>query len=100
MRMKMSRKREKNRTGLGLLVVLVTILCIGVASASSVLREERDEKLQEKENLEAQIAEQKEEGEKLDARKNYTGTRKFIEEMARQVLGLVYPDEILFEEEE
>ncbi len=96
----MSRKREKNRTGLGLLVVLVTILCIGVASASAALRADRDEKLQIKEDLEAQIAAQQEEGEKLDARKNYTGTRKFIEEMARQVLGLVYPDEILFEEEE
>ena len=38
------------------------------------------------------------ESNKLDAKKDYIGTKKFIEEMARKVLGLVYPDEIVFKE--
>lgn len=78
---------------------MVIVLCASVLYATSGLKKERDEKLREKAQLEAQLAEQQEESQKLDAKQDYTHTRKFVEEMARKVLGLVYPDEILFEEE-
>lgn len=92
------RRRDKKATGLGLLIVLTLALCGAVLYASADLKRERDEKLETKAELERQIAEQQAESQKLDAKKDYTGTRKFIEEMARKVLGLVYPDEIVFEE--
>ncbi len=92
------RKKEKKATGFGLLVVLTLVLCGVLLYASAGLRKERDEKLETKAELERQIAEQQLESQKLDAKKDYTGTRKFVEEMARKVLGLVYPDEIVFQE--
>lgn len=92
------RRRRRKATGLGLLVVLTFILCGVLLYASAGVRKERDEKLAIKEELERQIAEQQLESQKLDAKKDYTGTKKFIEEMARKVLGLVYPDETVFEE--
>ncbi|MDE6875977.1 MAG: septum formation initiator family protein [Lachnospiraceae bacterium] len=92
------RRREKRATGLGLLIVLTFILCGVLLYASAGLRRERDNKLETKAALERQIAEQELMSKKLDAKKDYTGTRKFIEEMARKVLGLVYPDETVFEE--
>lgn len=92
------RRKEKRATGLGLLIVLTLVLCGAVLYASADLKRERDEKLETKAELERQIAEQQAESQKLDTKKDYTGTRRFIEEMARKVLGLVYPDEIVFEE--
>lgn len=92
------RRREKKATGLGLLIILTFVLCGVLLYASAGLRRERDDKLETKAELERQIAEQELLSQKLDAKKDYTGTRKFIEEMARKVLGLVYPDETVFEE--
>lgn len=94
----MKKRKEKKTIGMKLFVVLVIILCAVVIYATADLEKQRDGKLQVKAQLEAQIAQQEEEALKLDARQDYTNTRKFIEEMARKVLGLVYPDEILFEE--
>lgn len=94
----MKKRKEKKTIGMKLFVVLVIILCAVVIYATADLEKQRNGKLQVKAQLEAQIAQQEEEALKLDARQDYTNTRKFIEEMARKVLGLVYPDEILFEE--
>lgn len=96
--MRRRKRKEKKATGLGLLIVLTLVLCGAVLYASAGLKRERDEKLETQAELERQIAEQQSESEKLDMKKDYTGTKKFIEEMARKVLGLVYPDEIVFEE--
>ncbi len=96
----MARKKKKERkmTGFGLLVLLTAVLCAFVLYGTAGLRRDRNEKLERQRELQTLIAEQKDRSEKLDIRKDYTGTKKFIEEMARKVLGLVYPDEILFEE--
>ncbi len=91
-------KKKKKMTGFGLLVVLTLLLCGFLTYATVQLRKERDEKLLKQQELQTKIAEQQQESAKLDIKKDYTKTKKFVEEMARKVLGLVYPDEILFEE--
>ena len=91
-------KNKKKMTGFGLLVVLTLLLCGFLTYATVQLRKERDEKLLKQQELQTKIAEQQQESAKLDIKKDYTKTKKFVEEMARKVLGLVYPDEILFEE--
>lgn len=92
------RNKKKRATGFGLLTLLTICLCGVVLYASANLKKERDDKLAVKEQLERQIAEMQTESQKLDAKKDYIGTKKFVEEMARKVLGLVYPNEIVFEE--
>lgn len=94
----MQKKKSKRMTGFGLLVVLVVALCGAVIYASAGLKKERDDKLAKKQELESQIAVQKEEAERLELQKEYVGTRKFTEEIAKKVLGLVYPEDIVFEE--
>lgn len=93
-------KKRKRMKGFGLLIVLSALLCGVIWYATEGVRKERDEKLAKKQELERQIAVQHEETERLEIEKEYTGTRKFVEEMARKVLGLVYPDEVVFEEKE
>ncbi len=93
-----NKKKKKRTTGFGLLTLLTICLCAVVLYASANLKKERDDKLVVKEQLERQIAEMQTESQKLDVKKDYIGTKKFVEEMARKVLGLVYPNEIVFEE--
>lgn len=94
----MGYKKRKARS-FGLLVILAAVICGVTIIATLKVQKERDEKLAEKERLENLIQKENLESTKLDAKKEYASTRKFVEEMARKVLGLVYPDEIIFEEE-
>lgn len=47
------------------------------------------------ENLNRQITEQKEREAQLEEQKKYVQTKKYIEDIAKSKLGLLYPDEIL-----
>ena len=48
---------------------------------------------EEKESLEAEAG-------KIEEHKAYVQTKSYVEEVAREKLGLVYPDEVIFEAEE
>ena len=50
--------------------------------------------------LQKEINKAKEDAKEIEKKKAYVQTQKFIEEMAREKLGLVYEDEIIFEPEE
>ena len=47
-----------------------------------------------------QIEEEKKRSEEIQEFRKYTKTKKYIEELAREKLGLVYEDEILIQTEE
>ena len=47
------------------------------------------------ENLEAQVAKEEERAKQLEEYRVYVQTKQYIEEIAKQKLGLVKPDEIL-----
>lgn len=95
----MAARRNKKTKGLGVMTVLVVVLCLGILLASASLQRESEKKQARIEELNGQIALAREEADRLEAKKNISESRKFIEEVARKILGLVYPDEILFEEE-
>ena len=52
-----------------------------------------------KENLDQRIADEKERTIEIDNLKDYMQTDAYAEEVARERLGLVKPDEIVFQEE-
>lgn len=92
----MAHTGKKNRIfsilPIGLLVLLI-LVAIGYNSIE--LKEEYKEKLKEKEKLEAEIDEANSYTEELNRKRAYVQTKKFVEEVARDYLGLVYPDDIL-----
>jgi cell division protein DivIC len=53
----------------------------------------------ELETLNKQLLTEEERAEQIEDYQAYVETKKYIEEEARQKLGLVYPDEIIFEAE-
>ena len=91
-----NRKREKKKTGLLVIAVAVLVLCgvIGY-SRQELLREKNAREKQYMELLERYMEEQ-ERSDYLTERRAYMQTPRYIEEMARQKLGLVYKDEIIF----
>lgn len=78
-------------------VVLVLGITLSVASIS-LNAKNREYKEQEAE-LEKQLEKEKARSEEIDELEEYVGTDKYVEDVAKDKLGLVYPNEILFEAE-
>ncbi len=60
------------------------------------LKAKQAEYMQREESLQAQIEEEHERTRKLTDYEKYTKTDKFVEEIAKEKLGLLYENEILF----
>lgn len=78
-------------------VVLILGVTLSVASVSSRAKN-RNLKAQEAE-LEEQLEAEKARSEEIDELEEYVGTDQYVEDVAKDKLGLVYPNEILFEAE-
>ena len=79
----------------GVLVVLAITLSVGSISSH---RKNQNYKTQEAE-LNKQIEAEKERAEEIEELEEYVGTDEYIEDVAKEKLGLLYPNEILFEKE-
>lgn len=91
-----NRKREKKKTGLFVIAAAVLVLCGVIAySRESLIREKNAKEKQYLELLE-RFQEENERSDFLAERRAYMQTTRYIEEMAREKLGLVYKDEIIF----
>ncbi len=93
------RKRNQNRFSMFLVSLVVLMIMIAVAARSVTLQQKIDAKLQEQEQLEAQIAAEEERARDLEELEKEIQTKGYIEDLAREKLGLVYEGEILFKEE-
>ncbi len=94
------RRRNKNRTGIGIIAFVVLILCAIVSYRRIGLGQKSDEAQLTTSRLEAKIQDELERKDQIAEYKAYTKTKKYIEDMAREKLGLVYEDEIIFEPED
>lgn len=93
------RKRNQNRFSM-FLVSLVVLLIMAAAAWQSVgLQQKIDAKTREKEQLEEQIANEKTRSLEIEEFGKEIQTKGYIEDIAREKLGLVYEGEILFKEE-
>jgi len=92
--------RSKKGTGTGIIVFVV--LCIfGIVAFGKVRLEERKKELNvKKATLEKQIEEENERAEEIQNLEAYVQTKKYIEKIAREQLGLVYEDEIILKEDD
>ncbi|NLK73945.1 MAG: septum formation initiator family protein [Clostridiales bacterium] len=93
-------RKSKNKTGLGIIAFVVLIL-FGIIAYSGIELKAKNETARLRiEKLQSQIAEQEERAAEIKRQEAYFQTRKYIEETARERLGLVYEDEILLKPEE
>ena len=92
------RSYRKKRITFYIIAVTVLIIC-AVVSYSRYSLDRQYEKLQEqKASLELSIAEETERSEEIEEYSVYVKTKKFIEDVARNVLGLTSPDDVVIKE--
>ena len=93
-----AKTREQNRLSMWIaaLVVGVLIVVILVACAGLFRRlHSNNEKIEE---LQSEIIKEEHRAQEIEEYKEYTQTKEYIEEVAREKLGLVYEGEVIFKE--
>ena len=95
------RARRQLQHKLSMFVVAAVILVLGItlSVASISLHAKNDEYKVKEAELEAQIESESMRAEEIDDLETYVGTDEYVEDVAKEKLGLVYPNEILFEAE-
>lgn len=76
--------------------VVVAVVAIFFIFGRQNLVAKNNEYEAHKQRLEEQIEQQQQVQQDLQERAKYVQTKKYIEEIAKSKLGLVYPDEIIF----
>lgn len=93
------RKKRQNKFGMFLVSVVVIMLMVVVAVKSVDLREKKAFYAQKEQTLLEQIEAETKRSEEIDEYEKYTQTKKYIEDVAKDRLGLVYEGEIIFKDE-
>ena len=94
------KRRRKNRTGAGIITLLVLILFTIISYRRIGLADEIKKDQTQLARLDDQIQEQKDRADDIENMSKYSKTKEYIEDIARKKLGLVYKDEIIFKEKE
>ena len=92
-------KRKQNKFAMVLVSLVLLMLIVAVSVRKNELEGKQAAYAQEELELQKKIQEEEARSEELEEYKKYTQTQKYIEDVAKEKLGLVYEDEILFKEE-
>ncbi len=97
-----SRRIREKRKHLGFWGILLIVLAVfGVSTVGSLELRRRNRMYQDREEaLEEAIADEKERSQEMKDLEAYTKTKKYVEDVAKDKLGLVYEDEIIFKASE
>lgn len=98
-RMATYRRRNQNRFSMFLVSLVVVMIMVVVAVKSVDLKQKIDAKAQEAEQLDRQIEAERIRAQEIDEFGKEVQTKGYIENVAREKLGLVYEGEIMFKEE-
>ena len=93
------RKKRHNKMGMLLVTTVVLMMLIVVAVKSVELREKRTAYLAREEALMQEIEAEETRAEEIAEYEKNTQTKKYVEEIAKEKLGLVYEGEIIFKDE-
>lgn len=94
------RKQLRRHLGSFAITGVVLVMLVFVSVASLRLRVENANKLERVQELEAQIETEEEKSKEIEEYGKYVQTKKYAEEVAKEKLGLVYENEIIFKAEE
>ena len=103
---KRSRTRQKNsslrrhKRSVAAITGIIILLGAVVFVQGMRLQRQNQQYIAQKEELQAQLDEAEKRSEEIDSLKDYVGTDEYIEEIAKEKLGLVHENEILFRAEQ
>ena len=89
------RDQRKHLRAMSILLIVMAVFC--VTAIGSLQLKQKNQTYQNREAaLEKQIADETERSKEIEDLETYTKTKKYVEDVAKEKLGLVYEDEILF----
>lgn len=96
-RVAVRKRQESFGNRMAIIGITLVVVCLGVVvNLKSTSMQKKDREYQAREAaLDKQIAYEKERAAELEEYRVYVQTKQYIEEVAKQKLGLVKPDEIL-----
>lgn len=94
------RKKRQNKFGMFLVTTVIVMMLIVVAVKSIELRQKLALYQEREQVLLEQIEEEERRSEEIAEYEKYTQTKKYIEEVAKDKLGLVNEGEIIFKNED
>ena len=96
-----ARARRQLQHKLSMFAIMAVVIVLGatISVASISLNAKNKEYMAQEAELEAQIRVEKDRAEQINELEDYVGTNEYVEDVAKEKLGLVYPNEILFEAE-
>ena len=99
----MSKRERKpsnsNRRGMVAIAAIVMVLLVGLLVQSQKLSAQNKQYELRKSELEQQITDEELRAGEIEHLNDYLSTTEYIEKVARDKLGLVYADEIIFKAE-
>lgn len=96
---KMAARRRANRKWIALALVTVVLLSVMIWIGGNSLAEQNAQNLAQQQLLEEKIAEEKARSKELDEYSEYMKTDEFAEWYAKEKLGLIHKNEIIFKGE-
>ena len=96
---KMAARRRANRKWIALALVTVVLLSVMTWIGGNSLAEQNAQNLAQQQLLEEKIAEEKARSKELDEYSEYMKTDEFAEWYAKEKLGLIHKNEIIFKGE-
>lgn len=94
------RKKVQNRFSMFLVSLALLMILVVVYVSSINLQSKLDTLEAQSTELQAQIDAEKERAEEIETLRKRSQTKEYYEEIAKEKLGLVYPDEIVFKAED
>ena len=94
------KRRRQNRLGMMLVSAVVLMMCLVMVVSMYSLSKKRNGYIEREQSLQQQIEAESQRAEDLKEYEKYTKTAAYVEEVAKDKLGLVYEDEVVFQAEE
>ena len=94
------RKRHQNRFSMFLVTLVVVMVMAVVAVRSIELKQKIETRSQELQRIEEQIEAEKRRAETIEEFAKEVQTKGYIENIAREKLGLIYEGEIIFKQDD
>ncbi len=92
------RRKNENRLGMTMAICAIVMIAAVVGINSLSLKQKQEKYASREQELLMQIAEEEARTQELKELETYTKTKKYAEEVAKDKLGLVYENEIIFQE--
>ena len=94
------RKKRQNGFSVALVIMVIIMLMIVITYGRFDLQKKQNEYTLKEEQLLEQIDAEEKRAEEIEEYRKYTQTQKYVEEVAKEKLGLVNENEIIFKSED